>query len=291
MMFSAAALESSQPKMPSSSSSSSKKEEYKTVAWWALLACMAVFNIVLWVWTWSIVPANDPYQRLQLGLSGIYVVVCAYRSVLPRIDLERYCLFDSQLSSIFWGRAAATIAEIAFAGQIALLLHKLANTVHHNHHPWAQLLSLLIVPVITTAQVFCWFGVLTLNHVYHAIEESIWAITSAAVACALSSFCTTHYSETNEKLFRTASMGRIGCLLYFAFMVTVDVPMYIEKWRHDKKTGSTRKLMSVRAGSKDAWDRRFVTWDWKIWKPEVAWLTGYFTSAVWLSLALVHLKL
>jgi hypothetical protein len=283
MMFSAAALESSPP-MTAKMSSSSSKEEYKTVAWWSLLACMAIFNIVLWVWTWSVVPANDPYQRLHLCLSGIYVVVCAYRSVLPRIDLERYCLFDSQLSSIFWGRSAATIAEIAFSGQIALLLHKLATSYGH---PWAQFLSLLIVPVITMAQVFCWFGVLTLNHVYHAIEESIWAVTSAAVACALASFCM-HYSE-NEKLFRMTSMGTIGCLVYFSFMVTVDVPMYIERWKHGKRTG--KKPMSVRSGSKDAWDRRFVTWDWKIWKPEVAWLTGYFSSAVWLSLALVHLEL
>lgn len=233
------------------------------------------------------VPADasfDSYQRLHLGLSGIYVAVCAYRSVFPRIDLERYCLFDWQLSSIFWGRSAATIAEIAFAGQIALTLHKLATLYEH---PWAQLLSFSIVPIITTAQVFCWFGVLTLNHVYHAIEESIWAIMSAAVACALSSF--TYYYSDNIELVRMTSMGTMGCLLYFVFMVTVDVPMYMTKWRHDKKSG--RKILLVRAGSKDAWDRRCVTWDWKIWKPEVAWLTGYFTSAVWLSLALVHLEL
>jgi hypothetical protein len=226
---------------------------------------------------------DNLYQRLQLCLSGIYVLVCAYRSVLPRIDLERYCLFDSQFSSIFWGRTAATIAEIAFSGQIALLLHKLATDYDH---PWTQWLSFWMVPIITTAQVFCWFGVLTLNHGYHAIEESIWAITSALVACALSSFGSHSYSENKEPLFRMASMI---CCVYCVFMVTVDVPMYIHKWKHDQKLGKPQLL--VRDGSKDAWERRCVTWDWKIWKPEVAWLTGYFTSAVWLSLALVHLEL
>jgi hypothetical protein len=50
-------------------------------------------------------------------------------------------------------------------------------------------------------------------------------------------------------------------------------------------------LLSLRrcSAGRDALYRREVTRDWKIWKPEVAWLTGYFTLAVWLSLGMVHL--
>jgi len=41
------------------------------------------------------------------------VFVCAYRSILPRIDLERYCLFDTPWSNVVLGRSAATIAEVS----------------------------------------------------------------------------------------------------------------------------------------------------------------------------------
>jgi hypothetical protein len=39
---------------------------------------------------------------------------------------------------------------------------------------------------------------------------------------------------------------------------------------------------------RDAIERRIAVRDWNKWQPEVAWLTGYFSFAVWLSLALVH---
>ena len=86
------------------------------------------------------------YQQSHLVLSGIYVFVCAYRSFLPRIDLERYCLWDTPLSSIFLGRSAVTVAEICFAGQMALFLHRL-GTVHD--HPHSIYLSYVLVPAIT----------------------------------------------------------------------------------------------------------------------------------------------
>jgi hypothetical protein len=38
----------------------------------------------------------------------------------------------------------------------------------------------------------------------------------------------------------------------------------------------------------DALNRRIATQEWAIWRPEVAWLTGYFSVAVWLSVSLVH---
>jgi hypothetical protein len=79
-------------------------------------------------------------------------------------------------------------------------------------------------------------------------------------------------------------------------MVTVDVPMYLERWRSkhsaiiiknddDDKHG---KEQSLRQGFWDAWRRRHVTRDWNVWKHEVAWLTGYFSFAVWASIAMNH---
>ena len=42
-------------------------------------------------------------------------------------------------------------------------------------------------------------------------------------------------------------------------------------------------------GGRDALRRRVVTKSWDVWKEKTVWLTGYFSSAVWLSLLFIHL--
>ena len=103
-------------------------DEHKTVLWWRTLSALAVINILLWMTVASTVNIDAPYVRWHLILSGIYTAVCAFRSMLPRIDLERYCLVDSMASSMVVGRSAATVAEVSFACQIALLLHEVGGS-------------------------------------------------------------------------------------------------------------------------------------------------------------------
>ncbi|GFH56334.1 hypothetical protein CTEN210_12810 [Chaetoceros tenuissimus] len=277
------------------SQSSNDDGSTKTFLWWCSLSLIAVVNIFLWLWTYFKVTSSnndtfdsntaDPdYQRMQLILSGIYVLVCAYRSVFPRIDLERYCLFDTPLSSIFLGRLSATIAEISYSAQFALFLYKLGEA---HHHPMCQKFAMTLVPLITVAQMFCWCGVLSLNHVYHAIEESIWALVGGCISVHFLLFSIHHSEQEDLKLF-----GLTGCILstlFFLFMVIVDVPMYIFRWKEGKHTG--REHMLMKHGSVDAFTRRVVTWEWNVWKEEVMWLTGYFSSAVWISFALVHMPI
>ena len=94
-------------------------EEHKTILWWRILSALAIFNLILWGITAATVSTDAPYVTWHLMLSGVYTAVCAFRSFLPRIDLERYCLVDSMASSMVAGRSAATVAEISFAIQIA----------------------------------------------------------------------------------------------------------------------------------------------------------------------------
>lgn len=300
----------------SASSAAKEQQERNTLLWWATLSLISVFNIAVWLYSYrtlslAFIESGDAdgsahhssphysYQRSHLVLSGIYVIVCAYRSFLPRIDLERYCLWDTILSSIFLGRTAATIAEISFAGQIALFLHRL-GTVHD--HPWSIALAYTLVPAITIAQCFCWCGVVTLNHGYHAIEESMWAVASLFVGLEMGTLVI--YHPENQYLCRLGVLGSIACLAFFWFMVTVDVPMYIRRWKEGrmekcivKSVGKTftrialppPRRMSTFEGGKDALQRRVVTKSWDVWREETVWLTGYFSSAVWLSLLFIHL--
>ena len=113
------------------------------------------------------------------AVSGVYVLVCAYRSVLPRVDLERLVVVDTHLSSIFLGRAAATVAEICFALQLGLLVHQLG--VHANL-PWVQTAAWAVPVFMVVAQGFCWHSVLTLNHITQAVESLLWIRSEAPAA-------------------------------------------------------------------------------------------------------------
>ncbi|MEC7987818.1 MAG: hypothetical protein VX278_21800 [Myxococcota bacterium] len=252
----------------------------KTIVWWKILSALAMLNIIAWIAVASQAEVGVLYVRWHLMLSAVFTAVCAFRSFLPRIDLERYCLVDSFASSMVVGRSAATIAEVSFATQVALLIHEMGN---ETGILWVQSFSAPIVILLFTAQIFCWSSVISLNHIGHAIEESIWALTFAMVGV-----CFAVCIPQLEGLWRNVSiLGLIACVGYVCVMVIVDVPMYAKRWRKGQREGES--YLGFRDGWSDALNRRVVTRDWKIWKPEVAWLTGYFTMAVWISLAMVLL--
>src|SRR6202042_1826437 len=68
------------------------------------------------------------------------------------------------------------------------------------------------------------------------------------------------------------------------FLMTVDVPMYLSRWRAGLADGS--KPMRPLEGLRDVSTRWVVTHDLAEWKDEIAWMSLYFSMAVWASLAL-----
>ncbi len=254
--------------------------QHSTVLWWRLLSAAAAINLALYGVTVAVVDRDAPYVLPHLVLAGIYTAVCAYRSFLPRIDLERFVLVDHVATSVGLGRSAATIAEVSFAAQLALLVHEIGGRAGL---PVLQAVAPLIVVLLATAQLFCWSSVITLSHLGHAIEESLWATTLAGVGVALG-IAATHLDGAWHTICVVGAVCSAG---YVAFMVIVDVPMYVRRWRKSLAAGERR--LGFGAGLRDAFSRRDVTRAWAIWRPEVAWLTGYFTGAVWLSLLLAHL--
>lgn len=93
--------------------------DWRLTIWLRSIAALAAFNVGLWIWIASSGALRTPYADTQLLLSAVYVGVCAFRSLYPRVDLERVCLWDAWLSAILLGRTAATIAELCFALQCA----------------------------------------------------------------------------------------------------------------------------------------------------------------------------
>jgi len=251
--------------------------------WWGLLALVGSANIGLWFWLYREFhqPADGlgsgANTQLMLLLSAAYVFGCAFRSFLPRADVQRICLFDSWLSSVLVGRSVATIAEVSFSVQWALILHQLGTMTGADTTVNA---SLVIVPLIVIAQCCSWYGVLTTNYLANAIENSLWAVAFFIVGVALCRLL----PEYDGAVLLALVVAILGIACFLTFLATIDVPMYLNRWRADLASGS--KSLGLLDGLRDAGTRWIVTHDIAHWKDEIAWMSLYFSAAVWASLAL-----
>lgn len=250
--------------------------------WWGFLGLAGSTNIVLWCLLYTYVQSIHGVHgageiSLMLGLCAAYVFGCAFRSFLPRADVQRICLYDSWLSSVVVGRSVATIAEMSFAAQWALVLMRLAEVAGTDTPvsiAWA------IVPLIAIAQCCSWYGVLTTNYLANAIENSIWAVAFFLVGIALSWLL-----PEFDGIVRVAIVvALLGIAAFLAFLIAVDVPMYLNRWRDGGADGG--RNLNLRDGLRDARTRWVVTHDIAHWRGEIAWMSLYFTVAVWASLAL-----
>ncbi len=268
--------------------------------WWGLLTLVSGANIAVWFLLYRQLleqPAGSLgstsgiefmlFQTGSLGsTSGIelmlllcaaYVFGCAFRSFLPRADVQRICLFDTWLSSVVVGRSVATVAEICFAAQWAIILHQLGTMTGSDttlNAAW------VIVPLILIAECFSWYAVLTTHYLGNAIENSIWAVAFFAVGIGLCRLL----PEFDGPVRVVLAIAIIGIAGYLAFLMTIDVPMYLSRWRAEVADGS--KLLRPLEGLRDVSTRWVVTHDLAEWKDEIAWMSLYFSVAVWASLAL-----
>jgi hypothetical protein len=252
--------------------------------WWGVLTLVSGTNIAVWFLMYRQLheqPAGGLGGTSSIGLMLVlcaaYVFGCAFRSFLPRADVQRICLFDTWLSSVVVGRSVATVAEICFAAQWAIILHQLGTMTGAGSTLNA---AWLIVPLILIAECFSWHAVLTTNYLGHAIENSIWAIAFFVVGIGLCRLL----PEFDGPVRVVLVIAITGIAGYLAFLVTIDVPMYLNRWRAGLADGS--KLLGFMEGLHDVSTRWVVTRDFAHWKDEIPWMSLYFSAAVWASLAL-----
>ena len=251
--------------------------------WWGFLTLVSGVNIAAWLVLYRALHSDAPVSLARsdiepmLLLCAAYVFGCAFRSILPRADVQRICLFDTWLSSVVVGRSVATIAELAFAAQWMIILNRLGTMAGAET---TLNIAWVIVPLIVVAEICSWYAVLTTNYLGNAIENSIWAVAFFIIGIALARLL----PEFNGPVRLSLIIAIIGIVGYLAFLVTVDVPMYLARWRDGHATGS--KLMSLLEGLRDVSTRWVVTHDITHWKGEIAWMSLYFSGAVWASLAL-----
>jgi hypothetical protein len=256
--------------------------------WWGFLLVVSAVNIVFWLLLHRHSRNTLDRQRgmfrvdLMVLLCAAYVFGCAFRSILPRADVQRICLFDTWLSSVVVGRSVATAAEICFALQWAIVLHQLARLAKSDT---AQNISILIVPLILVAECCSWYSVITTSYLGNTIENSIWAVTFLLIAIALLRLLK-EFRGLVQLAIATAVAGVAG---YLVFLVFVDVPMYFGRWQADLTSG--KELLGIFGGLHAVSTRWAVTHDFAQWKDEIAWMSLYFSAAVWSSLALCSFAL
>jgi hypothetical protein len=255
--------------------------------WWFLLCTIAGFNILAWTLSAAALerrqealsPEDYYARRLQLLLSAGYVLGCAYRSALPVFDVPRVVLFDTWLSSVIVGRSVATFAELCFAAQWALMLREISRVTGSGV---GNVTAVVMVPLIAIAEICSWYSVLTTSNIGHVLEESIWAVSAGLLVTSLLWIWPRCSPSLRPLLAAWCAAG----IAYVAFMFLVDVPMYWARWLADEASG--RNYLSITQGLLDVSGRWVVSHRWQDWQHEVAWMSLYFSVAVWLSIALIH---
>lgn len=256
--------------------------------WWHALCAMAGANLVAWTVSTAWLHRNRPdgttwpHQRLQLLLSALYVLGCGYRSLLPVFDVPRVVMVDSFASSVLVGRTVATLAELSFAAQWALLLRACALAHHRRPVLW---LAHAVLPLIVIAEVNSWYAVLTTRNIGHVVEESLWGTVAVISVLGMAML----WRDASARGRRWLALAIAAGSLYAVYMFAVDVPMYWARWQADQAAG--RLYPTLAAGLADAGSRWQVSHDWAHWHSEVVWMTLYFSVAVWISIGLAHVRL
>ena len=259
----------------------------EVLVWWFLLCVVSALNVLalsysarlLWQKQGAIPAEVYASRRLQLMLSAGYVLGCAYRSALPVFDVQRICLFDSWLSSVIVGRSVATVAELCFVTQWALLMREISQVMQSKP---GRLAAMAVVPLIAVAETCSWYSVLTTSNIGHVIEESLWGVSAMLLVISLLSM----WPRSSQRLRPLLLAMCLTGIAYVAFMFLVDVPMYWSRWVADEASG--RHYLSLSQGVLDTSGRWVVSQQWHVWKSEVIWMSLYFSIAVWLSIAFIH---
>jgi hypothetical protein len=252
--------------------------------WWCFLIGVSALNLALLFGLFAASRKNASSGRNValvieplILLSAAYVFGCAFRSILPRADVQRICLFDTWLSSVLIGRSVATVAELCFALQWAIVLRELGRVAHSDT---AKNIARMIVPLIALAECFSWYAVVSTNFLGNVLENSLWTFTFALIAIALSRLVISFRGIVQLTIAATAA----GIASYVVFMSTVDVPIYFARWQAEVADGT--QFLGFVSGVHDVAARWIVTHNIAQWHDEIAWMSLYFSVAVWTSLLL-----
>lgn len=142
--------------------------------------------------------------------------------------------------------------------------------------------------LVLTANLVSCYCLSTTNCKFCAMENSFWTLMEL-VACGALVYLSLHFyvlhTKTKDEEFisnaRYLKNIAIGLFLTAVYTGFIDVPMYIKRYFED--TAANKEYIPAIEGWIKGFDCFSVTKDYKDWKEEIAWLTLYFTFALWVT--------
>lgn len=194
--------------------------------WFLFMSCNAIQSAIM---CWFFNPS---------WLAKIYVSVNAFRSLSPVKVLERQCL--NHVSSPFIDRALSTVSELCFAKQLSDSLY---------YPTW-------ILFYAVSAEICCWFAVLTKNNLFYVYEEYLWFLIG--------------YSYY---WYSPLPVARLMAMAYCSYMLIVEIPIYATRYLYEE-------IIPLSEGLRTIHECERIT----DFSDEYMWRTGYFVGGSQLSM-------
>lgn len=271
------------------------KNEIQT--WLNILKGVSIINIsIICVYIVLFHTTMSQTQAFYSILVAIYVLVCAIRSIWPRLDTKCTCVFNNKISSPFVGRSLATVAEMSFIILLVMITNTIIIILEKSQGgsqitSTLKILNLMILPTIFIAQMTCWYGITTKNYFWEIIEGALWtyAIIILFVVYLFIYIKTVGKNIPNNKLrfvapFLPYVLIIIG--LHLLFMFVNYIPLTMRNNLLYKNHIPFWKGLSELSCNK-------ISKKYKDWQKDMPWLTGYFSISVWVALLILlwHHKL
>ena len=145
--------------------------------WWGCLVLVSAGNVALLLGLISRFRQAGFGRRTGvfaveplLALGAAYVLGCAFRSILPRADVQRICLFDTWLSSVLHRPQRRDRGGALFRRSMG---HCVGEVGRLGNSDTAKNISKVIIPLIVLAECCSWYAVITTNYLGNVIENSL----------------------------------------------------------------------------------------------------------------------
>ena len=204
--------------------------------WWALLTLVSGVNIAVWFWlnhtllqprTGSLA-ARRGSRSCSFSARPMFLAVHSDRFFRARMFSGFVC------STLAIERHGRSVGGNRRRGRLRGAVGDYPDPARRDDRSGYRLdCRRVIVPLIVIAECFSWYAVLTRNYLGHAIENSIWGVAFFVVGVGLCRLLL-YFDGLVRVVLVIAIMGIAG---FLAFLATVDVPMYLARWRAEGVNG------------------------------------------------------
>lgn len=277
------------------------------LGWWTFLIVVSVFNIAF-IGNYYFTHSLNNKQTFVFALAFIFAIVCAIRTISPTKYTEKTCFLKTKIFTPFIIRSLATIAELAYIIlcvyvfiHIIKLIQQYSNKKIGHLKPYVY----AVIPIIILAEIFSWSGSITEYQPWNISEEVMWLVATLifiVLSLYILSIIKNIKSPKIKSVYRFFTITIPIATLFAGFLALVDIPMYVNRWKKDKKLEiKPIEIKTIKDFVLDFKEKHKLDYDKKIndlqqcrkvdqsfdeWKQEIPWLTGYFTIGVWSSFAL-----